>query len=239
MTLTRLDKLIAASGCATRSEAKALLRAGRVTVNGVPARSGEEKYDAAAAEVCVDGRRINCAGSRCFMLHKPAGVLSATEDAAQKTVLDLLPPELRRFGLFPVGRLDKDTTGLLLLTNDGAFAHEVTSPKRHVPKVYRAVVDGALDAADAAAFAEGIVLRDGTRCLPAELRIEAPREGLVTVCEGKYHQVRRMFVARGKNVTALRRERVGALALDPDLAPGEWRELGAAERELALSGGDG
>ena len=239
MALTRLDKLIADSGFASRGEAKALIRAGRVTVNGVPARAGEEKYDAATAEVCVDGRRLNCAEKRYFMLHKPGEILSATEDAAQKTVLDLLPPELRRLGLFPVGRLDKDTTGLLLLTNDGAFAHEVISPKHHVPKVYRAVVDGALDAADAAAFAEGIVLRDGTRCRPAELRIEAPRVGLVTVCEGKYHQVRRMFAARGKNVTALHRERVGALALDPDLAPGAWRELSAAERELALSCGNG
>ena len=228
MALTRLDKLIADSGFATRSEARALVRGGRVTVNGAPARSPEEKYDPATVELQVDGERLNCAPFRYFLLHKPAGVLSATEDARQQTVLDLLPPELRRLGLFPVGRLDRDTTGLLLLTNDGALAHRIISPKKHVPKVYRATVDAPLDAADIAAFARGLVLGDGTACLPAELEIHAPQVGMVTVYEGKYHQVRRMFAARGKTVTALHRVSVGPLFLPPALGPGGVVELPAA-----------
>lgn len=235
MAKARLDKLIADSGLYSRSEAKALLRAGRVTVNGASAASPEEKYDAGAV-ICVDGQRLNCARFRYIMLHKPAGVLSATEDRDQETVLDLLPKDLRRLGLFPVGRLDKDVTGLLLLTNDGEAAHRLTAPKKHVPKRYRAAVDGALDDSDIAAFRGGIVLPDGTECLPAELEIAADDAsvGFVTVYEGKYHQVKRMFAVRGKPVTALRRERMGALVLDSTLAPGEWRELTEAELRLLL-----
>lgn len=223
--MDRLDKLIAASGKATRSEAKKWIRSGRVTVNGVPVASPEQKCDGAADVVAVDGIALDCAPWRYILLHKPAGVLSATEDREQRTVLDLLPEELRRQGLFPVGRLDKDVTGLLLLTNDGALAHALTAPRRHVPKTYRAEVDGVLDASDAAAFAEGIVLADGARCRPAELEILAADVARVTVYEGRYHQVKRMFAARGKPVTALHRERMGGLALDASLPPGGWREL--------------
>lgn len=223
--MDRLDKLIAASGKATRSEAKIWIRSGRVTVNGAPARSPEQKCDAAADVVAVDGITLDHAERRYIMMHKPAGVLSATEDREQRTVLDLLPAELRRQGLFPVGRLDKDVTGLLILTNDGALTHALTAPKKHVPKTYRATVDGVLDASDAAAFAEGLVLADSTRCRPAELEIIAPDTARVTVYEGKYHQVKRMFAARGKPVTALHRERMGGLALDESLPPGGWREL--------------
>ena len=168
------------------------------------------------------------------MLHKPAGILSATADTKQPTVIGLLSPELQRQGLFPVGRLDKDTTGLLLLTNDGDFAHCVISPKKHVPKVYRAEVDGVLDAADVAAFAEGLLLADDLHCLPAELEILAPTVGHVTVFEGKYHQVKRMFAARGKHVIALHRESVGGLRLDPALLPGEYRELSEAEKKAVF-----
>ena len=223
--MDRLDKLIAASGKATRSEAKIWIRSGRVTANGVPARSPEQKFDAAADVIAVDGTPLDRAGRRYIMMHKPAGVLSATEDREQRTVLDLLPEELRRQRLFPVGRLDKDVTGLLILTNDGALAHALTAPKKHVPKTYRAEVDGVLDEADAAAFAEGLVLADGARCRPAELELLAPGAARVTVYEGKYHQVKRMFAARGKPVTALHRERMGGLALDESLPPGGWREL--------------
>lgn len=223
--MDRLDKLIAASGKATRSEAKNWIRSGRVTVNGVPAASPEQKCDGVADVVAVDGVPLSCAEHRYIMLHKPAGVLSATEDREQRTVLDLLPEELRRQGLFPAGRLDKDVTGLLILTNDGALAHALTAPKKHVPKTYCARVEGVLDASDAAAFAEGLVLADGTRCRPARLEVIAPDTARVTVYEGKYHQVKRMFASRGKPVAALHRERMGGLELDASLPLGGWREL--------------
>lgn len=229
MPLTRLDKLIADSGKASRKEARNLIRAGRVNVNGRIADSAEEKLDSDSAEILIDGEKINCAGLRYIMLNKPGGVLSATEDAKQKTVIDLLPEELQRLGLSPVGRLDKDTTGLLLLTNDGSFAHRVISPKHHIAKRYRAAVDGALEQEDAAAFERGIVLADGLECLPARLEIIRPCVGIVTVYEGKYHQVKRMLASRGKHVTALHRLSIGALTLPEGLAPGQFVELSAEE----------
>lgn len=236
MALTRLDKLLADSGMYSRSQAREAIRGGNVSVNGAVVRRPEEKFKSDTAEIRVDGEVISCAGKRYLMLNKPAGVLSATEDPAQQTVLDLLPAPYRHMDLFPVGRLDKDTTGLLLLTNDGDFAHRVISPKKHVPKVYRAAVDGTLDGDDVAAFARGLVLADGTQCLPAKLTLPAPGVGRVTVYEGKYHQVKRMFAARGKPVRALYRESVGALPLDPALKPGEVRELTPAELEAVFRG---
>ena len=229
MSVNRLDKLLSDSGRYTRSEARAAIRGGRVTVCGETVRKPEEKFDPKTAEIRADGERIDWASSRYLMLNKPAGVLSATDDPRQPTVLDLLSPELRRQGLFPVGRLDKDTTGLLLLTNDGDFAHRVISPKKHVPKRYRAVLDGPLGPEDAAAFAEGLTLSDGTKCLPARLELPEENVGLVTVYEGKYHQVKRMFAARGRHVTALHREQIGALRLDETLDPGEYRALSPEE----------
>lgn len=233
--LTRLDKLIADSGAASRKEAKNLIKYGRVTVNGRAPLSAEEKFDPDRDEICVDGRRLSCGKFRYFMLHKPGGVLSATEDSAQKTVLDLLPEELRRVGLFPVGRLDKDTTGLLILTNDGDYAHKVISPKKHVPKRYRAAVDGELDEEDVQAFARGLGLADGLECMPAQLEILRPSVGVVTVYEGKYHQVKRMFASRDKHVTALHRLSIGALELDGALTPGSFRELSVAEAQLVFA----
>ena len=230
MGRSRLDKLLSDSGRFTRSQAREAIRAGRVRVNGSVVRKPEEKFDAESDTVSADGETLNCLPMRYLMLHKPAGVLSATDDEKQRTVLDLLPPELRKQGLFPVGRLDKDTTGLLLLTNDGDFAHRVTAPKKHVPKRYRATLDGPVTEADAAAFAGGVTLGDGTQCLPAHLEIEAPNVGIVTVFEGKYHQVKRMFAARGRTVTALHRECIGALELDAALGPGEYRPLYVEER---------
>lgn len=235
MAMIRLDKIITDAGLASRKEAKALIRSGRVSVNGRTAASGDEKLDPELSSVCLDGEPIDYKRFRYLMLNKPAGLLSATEDSRQKTVLDLLPPELRRQGLFPVGRLDKDTTGLLLLTNDGDFAHSVISPKRHVPKLYRARVDGLLDGEDIAAFARGLVLADGTVCLPAKLECPEPSLGLVTVYEGKYHQVKRMFASRGKPVTALHRLQIGGLPLDEKLGPGEYRELSREECAAVVS----
>ncbi len=228
MPIHRLDKLLSDSGRYTRSEARALVRGGRVTVNGAIVKKPEEKFDA-EAEICADGKQIRCTALRYLMLYKPAGVLSATEDPKQETVLSLLPPTLQKLQLFPVGRLDKDTTGLLLLTNDGDFAHRVISPKYRVAKIYLAALDGPLSPDDVAAFKEGICLADGMKCLPARLELPEPYVGRVTVYEGKYHQVKRMFAARGKHVTHLHREAIGSLQLDEALLPGEYRELSPEE----------
>ena len=198
-------------------------------VNGAAVNAPEHKLDPERDTVVLDGKPLSYVKFRYFMLDKPPGVLSATEDRRQKTVLDLLPPELRALELFPVGRLDKDTSGLLLLTNDGDFAHRVISPKSEVEKLYYAKVDGVPDENDAAAFAEGIVLGDGTECLPAKLEPLGGGECLVTVMEGKYHQVKRMLASRGKPVEKLRRLAVGALELDPALAPGGVKELGSKD----------
>lgn len=228
--MERLDKLLAGTGRWSRKEVKELVRAGRVTVNGQIAARPEEKC-APDAVIEVDRERVACGEPVYLMLHKPAGVLSATEDPRQKTVLDLLPEHLRRVGLFPVGRLDKDTEGLLLLTNDGALAHELLSPKKHVDKTYFVRVDGALDQEDAAAFAAGITLEDGYTCLSAGLELlERPDEGLVTLREGKYHQIKRMLCARGKPVRYLKRLTMGPLRLDETLAKGQWRALTGQER---------
>ena len=225
MASIRLDKYIADLGLASRREVKSLVKSGRIRVDGRPPSGPEQKLDPDAAEVTLDGERLRYRPFRYFVMDKPAGVVTATEDAAQRTVLDLLPPELRRLGLFPVGRLDKDTTGLLLLTNDGDFAHRVISPKSEVEKRYHARVDGIPDETDAAAFREGILLADGTRCLPARLEFDGTDECFVTLTEGKYHQVKRMLAARGKPVLELRRLSVGGLSLGKMPIPGELREL--------------
>lgn len=229
--MERIDKLLCSTGRWSRREVKALMRQGRVRVDGRVVLKPEEKLGPAAA-LTVDGDAVDCSPFVYVMLHKPVGVLSATEDPRQPTVLDLLPPELRRRGLFPVGRLDKDTTGLLLLTDDGALAHNLLSPKKHVDKVYQAQVDGVVDASDVAALAAGLVLGDGTVCLPAGL--EPLGDGsscLVTLREGKYHQVKRMLAARGKPVLSLHRLRMGPLTLDGALKPGKWRFLTLQEVE--------
>lgn len=227
--MKRLDKLLASTGRWSRGEVKRLVREGRVLANGRVAASAEEKYDEETVALAVDGEAVRLSEYVYVMLHKPAGVLSATEDGRGRTVLDLLPGEYKKRGLFPVGRLDKDTEGLLLLTDDGALAHELLSPRKHVDKLYLARVDGVLDESDAEAFAAGMTLGDGLRCLPAGLEIIAPDEALVTLREGKFHQIKRMFAARGKPVVSLKRLATGPLTLDERLAPGEWRELTAAE----------
>ena len=229
--MERIDKLLCSTGRWSRKEVKDLVRQGRVAADGRTVLRPEEKADPETVHLTVDGAEVICAPFVYVMLHKPAGVLSATEDRSQPTVLDLLPPELRRRGLFPVGRLDKDTTGLLLLTDDGPLAHGLLSPRKHVDKVYLARVDGRVDGADAAALAAGLTLGDGTVCLPAGL--EPLGDGstcLVTLREGKYHQVKRMLAARGKPVLTLHRLRMGPLTLDEGLKPGKWRFLTPRER---------
>ena len=230
MALERLDKLLASTGRWSRKEVKDLVRQGRVLVNGRPVLRSEEKWEPTETELMVDGQRVDCAPIDYLMLHKPAGLLSATEDRDQRTVLDLLPEHLRRRGLFPVGRLDKDTEGLLMRTNDGPLAHRLLAPRHHVDKTYFVRVDGELDGADAAAFAAGMMLEDGLACLPAGLEVlEQPDTALVTLHEGKYHQIKRMLAARGKPVVYLKRLTMGPLMLDPVLERGEWRPLSAEE----------
>lgn len=227
--MERLDKLLAGTGKWSRREVKALVRQGLVRVDGRLAASAEDKLDPAAAIITVAGETISLCRFTYVMLHKPAGVLTTTEDRKQPTVLDLLPPELRRIGLAPVGRLDKDTEGLLLLTNDGELAHRLLSPKYHVEKRYFARVDGELSAADAEAFARGMTLGDGLECLPAGLEVLPDRVCIVTLREGKFHQVKRMLAARGAPVLYLKRLSMGPLTLDDSLAAGAYRLLRAEE----------
>lgn len=228
--MERLDKLLASTGRWSRREVKGLVKAGRVLVDGAPASAPEQKLDPALSRVTVDGEEAALRKYTYAMMNKPAGVLSATEDARQETVLDLLPPELRRQGLFPVGRLDKDSEGLLLLTNDGDLAHRLLSPKYHVDKVYYIRTDVPLTEEDRAAFAEGVRLGDGTVCRPAGLDpLGDGREALVTLHEGKFHQIKRMCGSRGTAVCQLKRLSMGTLVLDQTLAPGEFRLLTGEE----------
>ena len=225
----RLDKILASTGRWSRREAKALIREGRVLVDGILALSPEEKTDPDCAAITIDGEALKYRRFTYLLLHKPAGLLSATEDDRQGTVLDLLPPELRRIGLFPVGRLDKDTEGLLLLTNDGALAHALLSPKNHVDKVYYACLSAPADAEDVAVFAAGLPLSDFT-CLPAVLEItKDPCQVFVTLHEGKFHQIKRMFLSRGKTVLYLRRVAMGPLQLEDSMGKGEYRYLSEQE----------
>lgn len=230
--MDRIDKCLSGTGRWSRKEVKALLRAGRVTVNGVVARDPGEKVSPEMT-LCVDGEVLNTDRLVYLMMNKPAGLISSTEDPRERTVLELLSPELRKLGLFPVGRLDKDTEGLLLLTNDGPLAHHLLSPRHHVEKVYFVKVRGELVEEDVTAFAQGLTLRDGTVCKPAGLRILGEDSALVRLYEGKYHQVKRMMAARGKLVVYLKRLSMGSLQLDEGLEAGQWRHLSEEElREL-------
>lgn len=229
--MERLDKVLSGTGRWSRREVKELVRRGRVLLDGVPAASPEQKIDPETADIRVDGETVSYRRFTYVLLHKPAGVLSAVEDSRQRTVLDLLPQELKRQGLSPVGRLDKDTEGLLLLTDDGELTHRLLSPKYHVDKVYYARVDGVPDAADAAAFAAGLLLGDGLQCLPAKLELLGGDACLVTLREGKFHQVKRMLASRGKPVLYLKRLAMGPLTLEDTLPAGQCRPL--TEEEIS------
>lgn len=292
-TKMRLDKMLGNLGYGTRSVLKSLVRQGAVTVNGVRVKDPGMQIDPHADEVVLEGERIVYRDTVYAMLNKPAGFVSATEDNRERTVLELLPDDIRVLSPFPVGRLDKDTEGLLLLTNDGKLSHDLLSPRKHVPKTYQALVAGLVNSADIATFATGVTLDDGYVTLPATLRVveraagganegaeaaeatgeEAMRESSafsmakaidrldtfpalkanrtawqeaveagealswieLTIAEGKYHQVKRMFEAVGKKVLYLRRSEMGPLPLDESLAPGEWRELTEEELERLRS----
>lgn len=230
--LLRLDKALCDTGKWSRKEAKALIKAGKVAVDGKIIKKAEEKFDFSLSCLTVQGVPVQWQKYTYIMLHKPAGVLTATEDRRQKTVLDLLSPELQKQELRPVGRLDKDTEGLLLLTNDGALGHRLLAPKSHVDKVYYAETEGTVTEADAAAFEAGMTLADGLVCQSAGLETIGEGKCLVTLREGKFHQVKRMLAERGKPVLYLKRLSMGTLHLDEALAPGEYRPL--TQEELAL-----
>ena len=220
--MQRLDKFLSDSKAASRSQLRQIIRAGRVQVGNTVVREPEYKVDEKTDEIFLDGVRVGGARRIVLMLNKPAGYVTSTTDPRDRTVMELLPPQYR--GLFPVGRLDKDTEGMLLLTNDGQLAHRLLSPRHGVEKCYYAEHAGTADASDVDVFRTGCVLRDGTRCLPAVLAPLGEGKSLVYVCEGKYHQVRRMLASRGKPVTYLRRLSEGGLQLG-ELPLGMTREV--------------
>ena len=222
--MLRLDRWLVTLGVGSRSEIQKLVKKGSVKVNGVPAKDPGMQVDETSAALAVNGQPLDGRLTRHVMLHKPAGLLTAARDKKQPTVMDLLPEAYASIGCMPVGRLDKDTTGLLFLTTDGELNHRLLSPGRHVDKTYLAEVDGTLNESHIAAFAEGLHLSDFD-AQPAVLEIVAPNIGRVTVHEGKFHQVKRMFSAVGCEVVKLHRETFGSLTLDPSLPEGEWREL--------------
>lgn len=226
--MERLDKFLCDGGAGTRSQAKLLLKAGRVTVDGVPEKDGSRKIDPQKQLVALDGTPLGGKRRVVLMLNKPAGYVTATEDPVEKTVMELLPPDMRRQNVKPVGRLDKATEGLLLFTNDGELLHRLISPKKEVPKIYYARHEGTANAEDVAAFASGLTLRDGTVCRSATLEPLAAGESLITLHEGKYHQVRRMMASRGMTVLYLERRQEGKLTLG-GLPRGGVRELTQAE----------
>ena len=222
--MQRLDKILSDAGIATRKELRSLIRAGRVCADGKTALRPEEKFDETAVELTVDGAPIEKLHTVLLMLHKPAGYVTSADDPGGPSVLELIPERFRRFGVMPVGRLDKATEGLLLFTNDGVLAHKLISPRSGVWKSYYAEHDGEAGQADVEAFAAGLTLGDGTKCLPARLTPLGPGKSRVEIREGKYHQVRRMLASRGMPVNYLRRDAEGTLTLD-GLEKGAVREL--------------
>ena len=222
--MERLDKFLTNAGVATRSQVKVILKSGRVLVDGLPVKDGSVKIDPSIQTVTLDGEIIGGKRRMVVMLNKPEGFVTSTEDPRDRTVMELLPKEYASQDLKPVGRLDKATEGLLLFTNDGDLLHRLISPKKEVPKVYYAKHEGTAGAEDVAAFAAGLTLRDGTVCLGAKLEPLGPGESLITVCEGKYHQVRRMMASRNMTVVYLERRSEGGLELG-ELPRGKTREL--------------
>ena len=227
--LERLDKVIAAQTKLSRRDVQRLVGRGQISVNGTPVKKADLKIDPDTDVVMVSGKTLALKRHVYIMLNKPRGVVCATSAAALPTVLDLVPDSLMRRGLFPAGRLDKDTEGFVLITDDGAFAHRILAPKSHVPKTYTARLDAPVTQQMIEAFAAGVQL-DGAVCMPAELCVlDTPDTARVVIRQGMYHQIKRMFAACGAHVLALRRDRIGGLSLDIALGPGECRELSAAE----------
>ncbi|AIS51272.1 pseudouridine synthase [Thermoanaerobacter kivui] len=236
MAKMRIDKLLSNIGIGTRKEVKKFIKEGLVLVNGNTVKDAGLIVDTESDEILFDGEKINYKEFIYIIINKPKGVISATYDEVEKTVIDLLPQELKARNPFPVGRLDKDTEGLLLITNDGDLAHQLLSPKKNVIKKYYAEILGFVNESDIKAFNEGIILEDGYKTLPANLEILFSSSDVskvyVYIREGKYHQIKRMFESVGKKVIYLKRLAMGSLTLDENLKPGEWREL--SEEELSF-----
>lgn len=234
MALQRLDKLIASQGTLSRKDVSRLARGGEIKVNGKPATDAGMKVDGEKDEIIVNGQKLDFSEFIYIMMNKPQGVVSASRGDKERTVIDLVPPEFYRNGLFPAGRLDKDTTGFVLITDDGAFAHRILAPKSHIMKVYLARLARAASPELEESFKKGIVLSDGTQCMEAHLKIlEDTETPLVEVrlCEGKYHQIKRMFASQGNHVNELHRVQMGNLLLDSSLEPGECRLI--TKKELS------
>ena len=224
--MDRIDKIIASQGQYSRSEVKKLVKDGRVTLDGKVVKSSDVKADPNTDNIAIDGKSIGYKKHLYIMLNKPQGVVSATEDTDHTTVIDLVPKEMKRDGLFPAGRLDGDTVGFVLITDDGDFAHKILSPKNHIMKTYHATLQRPVTQEDIDAFKNGIELKDGTLCLEAQVRPLESDEPMaeIKICEGKYHQVRRMMASRAMPVTYLERRQEGGLTL-ADLPRGQTREL--------------
>ncbi len=237
--MERLDKVICSQTMQSRRETDGFIRRGLVTVNGVVCRDPSLKIDPETAEITVAGKPLTFSRFVYYMLNKPAGILCVSRDPKAQTVVDLLKPEDRRKDIFPAGRLDKDTHGLVLLTNDGDLAHRILSPKNHVMKRYRAVLDGPISEMHINAFREGVSLADGTPCLPAELTVLEDGENPlveITICEGKFHQIKRMFGTVDRGVNWLKRYSLGSLELDETLQECEYRSLSKQEISLLFKG---
>ena len=235
MPTQRLDKIIALNCSVSRRDARKLIKDGKVSVNGQVALRAETDIDIETDSISVDGVAYAIKEHIYIMMNKPTGVISASDDKTKTTVVDLVPPELRRRSLFPAGRLDRDTTGLIIITDDGAFTHRLLSPSHHVYKRYTAKLDLPLSEESVKKLEEGILLEDGTQCLPARVKTfekDGAPYARIEIREGKYHQVKRMTAACGSHVEELQRVRIGALRLDESLAPGECRELTPEELEL-------
>ncbi|MBX4266490.1 16S rRNA pseudouridine(516) synthase [Clostridium estertheticum] len=234
--MDRIDKILSNLGHGTRKEVKALLKKKKVEVDGVIATDSAMKVDPEKAVIKVSGDEINYRKYIYLVMNKPSGVVSATVDRNDETVIDLIDEQYRAFKPFPIGRLDKDTVGLLLITNDGELNHKLIAPKNHVDKVYYAEINKFIDASDINTFKKGVVIDDGYKCMPAELEVltanENGSEVMVTIQEGKFHQVKRMFESVNKNVMFLRRISFGPLKLDEDLVEGQCRELSEDEINL-------
>ncbi len=234
--MERLDKFIASQSGMTRKQARETIWKGGVTVNGTVEKTIDRKINPDADSILLDGREVCYREYLYIMMNKPSGYVSATRDRDEQTVLELLPDEYRRSGVAPAGRLDKDTTGMLILTDDGAFAHKLTAPGKKVYKTYIAELDCPADEEMVRRFSDGIELADGDKCLPAELRLLGDgTEIVVRICQGMYHQVKRMCAACGRKVVALRRTAIGALKLDESLSPGECRLLSSEEKDKLLT----
>ncbi len=228
----RLDKFLGITGCCSRADAKRAIRGKNVSVNGKVATVADMKIDPSGDEICYFGKKVVYREYTYIMLNKPEGVVSATDDGKDRTVLDLLPDDVRNDRMFPCGRLDKNTLGLMLITDNGDLAHELLSPKHHVSKSYRFCAEKELTQEQAASFENGLVLEDGYVTLPAKIKLDADaKSGVITLVEGKYHQIKRMLLSLDNKITYLERITFGPLSLDASLGRGDWRYLSEEEIE--------